>query len=536
MPGNGRCGKCRIAARLGVEEGMFGVMARRASPRWLVTRIAIAALIAIAAITRTESDASAKTLALSPQDNIQDAVEANAPGTTFVLRPGVYREASITSLKDGDSFIGRPGAILNGAKPLTGWTRVSIRGDDYWTTAGGKPLISRRCAARGSCCLADYPGCVYVQNLYVDNVDYRHVIALAAVEQGAWYYDFDGTDGGRRNNIYMALSDNPNSRKVEFSDTYYAFAGAASNITIKNLVIEKYSAPIQSAAVQPEGPNWLIQNNEIRLNHGFGIKAKPGGDNVRVVGNKVHHNGEMGIGSGRVTGGLWDSNHVAYNNIDGVNVGFEAGGSKFAGNNLTISNNIVHDNYGPGLWSDSGATYNTYDHNTSYNNFGGGIRYEISRYGVIENNTVYGNSKNAQIVYTGSDHGRITGNTVINNGSGGIFVQNIVGNRGRDVVYKVVDTQVTGNTIIISERNKIAAGMLDYAHPAQPQIFSDPTNFFDHNIYKVPSRFASASSLRELLWSWGENPGRGPRSVTWSDWQTSGQDRKGTLVRSSADP
>jgi parallel beta-helix repeat protein len=320
---------------------------------------------------------------------------------------------------------------------------------------------------------------------------------------------------------------------VELGHAIHAFAGGASNITIRNLVIEKYAPPIQSAAIQPEGPNWLIAKNEIRLNHGFGVKAKPGADNVRVLGNKLHHNGEMGIGTGIVTGGLWDSNLVAYNNIDGVNPEFEAGGSKFTGNNITISNNIVHDNYGPGLWTDGGATHNTYDHNTSYSNVGGGIRYEISRYGVIKNNTVYGNTKNAQIVYTGSDHGRITGNLVIANRNGGIFVQNIVGNRGRDIVYKVVDTQVTGNTIIVSDQAQIAAGMLDYARVSQPEIFSDPTNVFDHNVYKFSqqSRFASAR-LDGPFWCWGENPGRGPKRVTWSDWHTSGQDRNGTLARS----
>ena len=508
----------------------------RVSAQRLSTRVAITGLLAAVIIAGVDLYATAATVTLSPPDNIQNAVHVNPPGTTFALRPGIYREASVTSLKDGDSFIGEPGAIMDGAKQLSGWTRVSENGVDYWTAPGGLPLASRRCASRGSCCLADYPACVYVQNLYVDNIDYRHVISLNAVTRGTWYYDFDGTDGGVQNNIYMAASDQPNSHLVELGHAIYAFAGGASNITIRNLVIEKYAPPIQSAAVQPEGPNWLIAKNEIRLNHGFGVKAKPGADNVRVLGNKLHHNGEMGIGTGIVTGGLWDSNLVAYNNIDGVNPEFEAGGSKFTGNNITISNNIVHDNYGPGLWTDGGATHNTYDHNTSYSNVGGGIRYEISRYGVIENNTVYGNTKNAQIVYTGSDHGRITGNLVIANRNGGIFVQNIVGNRGRDIVYKVVDTQVTGNTIIISDQTQIAAGMLDYARAPQPEIFSDSTNVFDHNVYKFSHQIRFASARQDgPFWCWGENPGRGPKRVTWSDWHASGQDRNGTLARSPGD-
>jgi hypothetical protein len=77
----------------------------------------------VTAVTGRECNANATTATLSPRDNIQNAVDGQLPGTTFVLQPGIYREASVTSSKDGDSFIGRPGAIMDGAKQLTGWMR-----------------------------------------------------------------------------------------------------------------------------------------------------------------------------------------------------------------------------------------------------------------------------------------------------------------------------------------------------------------------------------------------------------------------------
>jgi parallel beta-helix repeat protein len=488
-----------------------------------------AAIIAALYFSLNSSHAIAKTIMLSPGENIQSKVEANPPYTTFILRTGIYRVASVTP-KNGDTFIGQQGAVMDGAIRLRNWKSVSIGGATYWTTFGGVPLVSRRCGARAPCCVSDHPGCVYVQNLYIDGVDYRHVLSLADVVRGSWYYDFDGRDGGIQNNVYLAATENPNSRNVELGRAVYAFTGTASNVTIQNLIIEKYSAPIQSAAVEPKGPGWLIQGNEIRLNHGFGVKAKEGGDDVRVIDNIIHHNGEMGIGSGKVHGGLWDSNRVEYNNVDGVNPGFEAGGSKFVGDHIMISHNIVHDNFGTGLWSDEGATYNTYDHNTCFHNFGGGIRYEISRYGVIKNNVVYDNMKDAQIVYTGSDHGRIVGNTTTNDAAGGIFVQNIVGTRRGTIIYKVTDTRVTGNTIIITNRSKIVTGLLDFARPPQPEIFHDPTNFFAHNIYKMPSDvFVTRNSSAGLFWSWGENPHGGPNRIRWQEWRANGQDTDGKL-------
>jgi parallel beta-helix repeat protein len=498
--------------------------------RRLVLEPALVATITAASIFGGRArSAMAATVTLSGGSNIQNAVSNNPAGTTFVLDSGTYRGSSVTSLKNGDSFIGDTGAIMDGAKLLTGWTQVTIKGGHYWTTAGDTPLTTPSCGGgvtvNGStvpCCLAGYPGCHYVQDLYLDDIEYQHVTSLADVVAGtSWYYDFSGRDGGILNNIYLAADDDPNFDTVELGDTTQAFASSASNITIKNLIIEKYASAIDSGTVEVNGPNWLIQDNEVRLNHGVGISDKYGGDNVQVLGNNVHNNGQIGVG-GPGKGGLWDSNTIAYNNADGVNTDFCAGGSKFTGSNITISNNIAHDNYGPGLWSDDGAAYNNYDYNTSYNNFAGGIRYETSRYGVITNNTVYGNTKNAQIVYTGSDHGRITGNTVIDNGHGGIVVLNTVGSR-KGTVYQVVDTQVTGNMIWISSNaTDVVAGSLDKAQPAQPGIFTNPTNFFDYNIYQF------SGSVR-ASWRWGETASS-LKPMSWSAWRASSQDPHGTVM------
>ncbi|MBV8357757.1 MAG: right-handed parallel beta-helix repeat-containing protein [Deltaproteobacteria bacterium] len=504
--------------------------------RRFVVELAVATtLVAVSVTVGWNGSAVAATVTLSPGDSIQNAVNTNPAGTTFVLQPGVYRNNGVTlsTSNNGDSFIGQAGAIMDGAIVLTGWTQVSINGVLYWTTAGGTPLATPACSNAFSCCMPNYPGCNYVQDLYLDDVEYQHVTSLAGVVAGtSWYYDFDGGDGGIQNNVYLAAADNPNSHTVELGDTKYAFKGTASNITIQNLVIEKYAPSILSGAIQVLGPNWLIQNNEVRLNHGIGISDKQGGDNVQVLGNNVHHNGDSGIG-GPGNGGLWDSNTVAYNNADGVNPDYAGGGSKFTGNNVMISNNIAHDNLGTGLFVDAGGSYDTFDHNTSYNNYGDGIRYETSRYGTITNNIVYGNNDPslAQIAYTGSDHGRISGNTVIDEGHGAIVVVNIVGSRPHGVtpIYTVTDTQVTSNTIWMSTNaTDLAVGLIDNAQPHQPGIFSDPTNFFDHNIYEF-------SAQTRPSWHWGETADF-LQSISWSAWRGDGQDPNGTTMQNIPRP
>src|SRR5258707_898449 len=109
------------------------------------SRTFVGMLTALATITVANPGAMAAAVTLSSRDNIQAEVEAHPPATTFVLGPGIYREASVTSLKDGDSFVGRSGAIMDGARQLTGWARVSIGDREYWTAEGGISLVSHRC-------------------------------------------------------------------------------------------------------------------------------------------------------------------------------------------------------------------------------------------------------------------------------------------------------------------------------------------------------------------------------------------------------
>jgi parallel beta helix pectate lyase-like protein len=463
---------------------------------------------------------------LSPGDNIQNAVNTNPAGTTFVLQPGIYRGQSITSLQSGDTFFGEIGAVMDGAKVLNGWTQVSIGGSLYWTTAGGTPLPTpdNSCnSGPSSCCLPGYyPACTYVQDLYVNNIEYQHVTSLNQVAAGTWYYDFSGGDGGIVNNIYLAANSNPNFATVELGNQSQAFQSTASNITISNLTIEKYAAPIGSAAVQVEGPNWVIANSVVQLNHGEGITTKPGANAVQVTHNIVQYNGESGVGD-PASFGQWTSNIFAYNDTDRVSTDYSGNGGKFTGSNITVSDNVSHDNVGSGLHADGGATNITFDRNVCYNNTSNGIRYEISRYGTITNNVLYynGYGYGAQIVYTGSDHGTISGNFVIDNGYGAIDVTNAVG--ARPGAYTVTDTQVTNNTVWLSSTaDDVAVDFEDRAQPPQPGIFSDPTNFFDGNTYDFSLGYSRNA------WLWGETDNYFA-PMSWANWQANQQDRHGTI-------
>ncbi len=44
-----------------------------------------------------------------------------------------------------------------------------------------------------------------------------------------------------------------------------------------------------------QGANWTVENNEIRLNHGSGVRVNYG---IQILNNYIHDNGQLGIGGG----------------------------------------------------------------------------------------------------------------------------------------------------------------------------------------------------------------------------------------------
>jgi parallel beta-helix repeat protein len=480
-------------------------------------------------------------VSVAPTDNLQNLVTACPSGTTFNLAAGVHYD-SVTSLKNGDTFTGQAGAIENGAKVLTGWSQVTINSLTYWTTAGGTPLHSQ--PGQATYCQSGYPGCYYTQDLYFDNMTYLHVTTLSAVTTGAWYYDFAGGDGGTMNNVYIA--DDPTGHTVELGNNYYAFGNdGATNITVQGLIIEKYAPNLEDGPVAANASGWLVQNNEVRLNHGRGISVSPGGTAVQVLNNLIHDNGQIGIGCGG-SGGTFSGNSIYNNNVDHVDMGFGAGGAKFVGGNLAISYNTVYSNHGQGLWSDGNPGPVTYSYNTVYNNDTGGIRIEVSENQKITNNIVYGNGtcpfasygcnqQGPQIHYAQSTTGTIQGNVIsatLGPGAGAIEVS--YGSSRTDCVWNdgtcppPSGMNISGNYINLTSTTglPIAVSALDYSSPGTFPSWG-VAGMFDNNIYCVPGGLPWTNTT----WRWGEVPAA--NNINFTAWQSDGQDAHGKFLAGS---
>jgi parallel beta-helix repeat protein len=446
----------------------------------------------------------AQVVTFSPQTpNIPSVVASSPEGTKFVFLPGVYRNLEIFP-RNNQTFSGQPGAILNGSELITN----STRSGSVWV-AQNRAQIG---FAHGECDAA-YPRCIYAQDLFIDDRPLKHVATKAQVAVGTWHFDF------ANRTVYFGTD--PTGRKVELSATRVAFTGAARNVTIEGLVVEKYANEGQYAAIgeRNAGPGWIVRNNEVRLNHGVGIALATG---AVASNNYVHDNGQLGISSSEsgvtpISNIVIESNHIAYNNWAGFSTGWQAGGVKICTTlNSVIRNNDVHDNNGPGLWSDISSSNLIYEGNTVMNNLGAGILHEISFKATIRNNIVGGNRDTgrgwvwgSQILLQNSQSTEAYGNVVEAAAGHGDGIVVISQNRGAQ--YPAKNNYIHHNTVIYNGVNGTSGVTGDWDMASVLQ-----TNRFDYNSYQVPD-------METPHWSWDW-------MRTRSQFQSAGQEANGRFA------
>ena len=305
----------------------------------------------------------------------------------------------------------------------------------------------------------------------------------------------------------------------------YAFQGSAKNVTIQGLIIERYATPAQMGAIKAGGNSagegttgWVVADCEVRYNGGGGIRL---GHRMQILRTKVHHNAQIGIvGIGDDV--LIEGSEIAFNNYqDAYDPGWEAGGTKFVKTNrLTVRNNYVHDNHGPGLWTDIDNINTLYEGNRVENNTQMGIFHEISYKATIRNNTVKGNGLNdpdgwlwgAGILIAASPDVEVYGNTVVGNYNGITAIQQ---NRGSGAYgARIVQNLYVHDNTVDMTRGGVTGAAQDVGDNA---IFTSRNNRFANN------RYTLGSNARPFNWM--------NQSVSESQWKGYGQDANGTFSR-----
>jgi hypothetical protein len=352
--------------------------------------------------------------------------------------------------------------------------------------------------------------------MFIDNRPLVKAPSRRAVAPGQFYIDYDG------GKVYLA--DDPTGRVVEATRAGFAFKSAAADVSIDNLVVEKYGNGAQDGAIDArDGTGWHIENCEVRLNSATGVSV---GTGSRLRNCDIHDNGQMGVG-GNGDDIVIENNRVWANNIYGFDPDWEAGGVKIAeSDGVTFRHNHVYDNNGPGLWCDIDCRDVLYEDNLIENNRYMGIHHEISFRAIIRNNVVRHNGSAKRTWFWGADIDvaasqdvEVTGNklTVDAGGCGIVLIDQ--GRRSDDngTEYKTRNNNVHGNEMTF-EGAPCAGGVSDtMPHDANFDIIAKGNNVFDRNTYRVrrgsgPGRFV-----------WG-------REVTdWNGFRKIGLERNGRL-------
>ncbi|MGH9826321.1 MAG: hypothetical protein ACREDR_24095, partial [Blastocatellia bacterium] len=195
----------------------------------------------------------AGTVNLNPGDDVPAIVTNSPAGTTFQFAAGLYRLTAPVVPLTSDTFLGASGqtTILSGAKLLTSFTEQN----GYWTAELTRDHINPTCGTGTACqCQPNFPGCDLPEDLFIDGKILQRVTAVSDVTSGKWFWDLNaGT-------VYLA--DDPNGHQVEISTTAQAFTGAASNVKIDGLAIEKFASQGVFAGILngPDGHGWTVEN------------------------------------------------------------------------------------------------------------------------------------------------------------------------------------------------------------------------------------------------------------------------------------
>jgi len=488
---------------------------------------------------------------LHPTDNVSKIVSSKPEGTTFVFTPGIYRLSQSITPKNNDRFIGQTScappasscpAIISGAVVIA--PSAAFDGTNYQVPK------QRQQGPRGATARDCDPGwlaCIYPEDLFFDSKPYRHLdsATLSTIGPGEWWFDYT------HHVIYF--HDDPTGHTVETSVLNNAFGGPANNVTVRYLTVEKFANMYPVGAIGEtrtsdsltQETNWTIENCEIRLNHGFGVRV---GYRIHILNNYIHNNGQVGIGGGigwRATpstqsansGILIQGNIITHNDYAHFDPQFGAGGIKVgATSGVVVRGNTIQNNEGSGVHFDDDSGNELVDSNLiTDNSDADGLQQEIGGgISTFRNNVVlrngaqrYGHNSSYQIAVRVSAGAEIYCNVLeIPSGQGANGWGVGTSNRGSSPFPPYHYRTSTGNsfhhnTVIWNSGANGDVGFRQNDPVNQPNFFANNSPP-DYNTYHMPNTAAAH-------FVYDNNNSRSHKLKTFRTHQASGADVHSTV-------
>jgi parallel beta-helix repeat protein len=292
-----------------------------------------------------------------------------------------------------------------------------------------------------------------------------------------------------------------------------AFNSARSkNVVVSGIHFTRFNPPNQGTGIfnlSTGESRFLIEGCEISNNRGTPVVV---GNGTHVLNNSIHDNRWVGIGGYEVAAVKIDHNEIFNNYLADIppdTATGDASGMKFAKTaDVAVTNNVVRDNHGVGIWFDTDNIGTVIDGNVVAGNAYRGIMVEASYGAAISNNIITENGKlsgwiaGAGILISTASNVEVFRNVLGNNAQGIIGFQQDRG-RGSRGEYVTRNNHIHDNFIAMAD------GITGFTSGAE----LDKTNRFSGNHYTLK---------RSAAFIWGNKT-----DVT--GWLAAGQDKNGTI-------
>jgi parallel beta-helix repeat protein len=425
--------------------------------------------------------------------SLQALVDAAAPYATVLVPACVYRESVL--INKPLTLDGQGAAQIRGSDVWTNWTRSG----SYWV-AGSVPAFWT-----GGECVDGTSRCLMPEQVFVDGSALFQVAANPTAGQFA-------VDASRR----IVLANDPSGHTVEVTTRTEWIRAGAANVTVRGFTMKHAATAAQYGAIANGGyANWTIANNVLSDAHGA-VVSIDNATGLQVLNNDISRGGDLGIHGSQANGAIVRGNRIHDNNTEAFSPGWEAGGLKISQtSDLTIDQNEVYNNAGPGIWNDVDCYRVTISNNRVHHNAKQGIAYELSHNGHITGNVLYDNGASytvwgwgAGILVQNSNYTEVDHNTVAWNGDG---IAVISQNRWSDSWNNVVQDSVHDNVIISTGAGATLLGWFEDWAGVMSQPASNNHGYANRYWYAEPDgqsyRFEWVNSLYSQLSGWNTTPG-----------------------------
>ena len=409
-----------------------------------------------------DGDDAAQGSQQAPLRTISEAIHKAAPGTTIVIRQGIYREQlPVLSKRLTLQPFPNEEVWIKGSKIVSDWKPYG----NAWVYDGWNSDLCITCADPRI--LQDgFPAADLPDQLFLDGVPLRQVVDFDALETGTFLVD--------RARQRLFLGSDPSGYLVEVSvyDEALELVRGAEGSTVRGLGFAQFSPPAQdgeSGMVKGDAADLTFERNTFAFSAAVGLNIYAPG--ARIFDNQFVHNGLAGFGAWRADGLDMQRNRFAFNNRENfVSMGVvaAAAGAKITrSESVSIIDNHFEENAANGLWLDISVRDAKIQNNVVINNAGEGILVEISADVAVEANLVAGNHR-AGISVSGSSDVLVTENTLGSNAIGLSVIDDQRQNDdtteiARGIEWTTRRTQLLDNVVWVSCSDDMAFFVRDYA-------------------------------------------------------------------------